>query len=84
MEKQAGVDVNILCKRYPDTAFIGNFDKMVMNRGEGVLQKEFERLLPCIRNERYIVSVDYYTPLSVSLEDYKRYVKLLREYACIK
>lgn len=81
LEKQAGVDVNSLTARYPDTAFIGNFDKMVMHRGEKALREEFERLLPCIRKGRYVVSVDHQTPPSVGLEDYKTYVKLLKEYA---
>lgn len=81
LEKQAGVDVNDLCKSYPETAFIGNYDKMIMHKGEQALRKEFERLLPCITNERYVVSVDHQTPPSVSLEDYKKYACLLREYA---
>lgn len=81
LEKQAGVDVNVLRKRYPNTAFIGNFNKMIMNGGEKALRAEFERLDPSIRGGRYILSVDHQTPPSVSLENYRTYVRLLKEYA---
>ena len=81
LEAQAHCDVNELCKRYPDTAFIGNFNKMIMNGGEKALREEFERLKPCIQRGRYILSVDHQTPPSVSLQDYRTYVRLLKEYA---
>ena len=81
LEKQAGVDVNDLRKKYPETAFIGNYNKMIMNRGEAALREEFERLRPCIQSGRYVVSVDHQTPPQVSLDDYRTYVRLLKEYA---
>ena len=81
LEAQAGVDMNRLQVKYPETAFIGNFNKMVMNRGEMAIRTEFERLKPCIKRGRYIVSVDHQTPPSVSLNDYRVYLKLLKEYA---
>ena len=81
MEKQTGVDVNALCERYPETTFIGNFDKMIMHKGEAALRNEFERLWPVLLDKRYIASVDHQTPPSVSLEDYRIYAHLLHEYA---
>lgn len=81
LEAQAGCDVNDLSARYPTTAFIGNFNKMIMSDGEAALRREFERLLPCIRRGRYVVSVDHQTPPSVSAEEYRLYSSLLREYA---
>ena len=81
LEVQAGVDMNRLQELYPETAFIGNFDKMVMNRGEEAIRRELERLRPCIRRGRYVVSVDHQTPPSVSLEDYRTYVRCLKEFA---
>lgn len=54
---------------------------MIMSDGEAALRREFERLLPCIRRGRYIVSVDHQTPPSVSAEEYRLYSSLLREYA---
>lgn len=81
LEVQAGCDVRNLQERYPETAFIGNFDKMIMNKGKAALRQEFERLLPCIRRGRYILSVDHQTPPSVSLQDYRDYAELLKDYA---
>ena len=45
------------------------------------MRREFERLLPAIRSGRYIPSVDHQTPPDVTVEDYRIYMKLLREYA---
>ena len=84
LEAQAKCDVNSLQEKFPQTAFIGNFNKMIMHQGESALREEFERLLPCIRRGRYVVSVDHQTPPSVSLENYRTYVRLLKEYSCKK
>lgn len=81
LEKQAGMNVAELQKKFPKTAFLGNYDKMVMHKGESAMRGEFERLLPCLKNGRYILSVDHQTPPAVSYSDYQIYLKLLREYA---
>ena len=60
---------------------MGAYDKMVMNRGEAAIRAEFERILPVMRSGRYIPSVDHQTPPGVSLEDYRIYIRLFREYA---
>jgi uroporphyrinogen-III decarboxylase len=60
---------------------IGAFDKTVMHLGEARMRQEFERLLPVMRSGGYIPSVDHQTPPEVSLEDYRLYVRLLKEYA---
>ena len=80
LERQAGVDLAELSRRYPDFLFFGGFDKMVMTRGEEAMRAEFERLLPVLKRGHYIPSVDHQTPPGVSLEDYKTYVRLLHEY----
>ena len=80
LERQAGVDVDELQGRYPDFRLIGQFDKMIMHKGEAALRKEFERVIPAAKKGGYIISVDHQTPPAVSLEDYKLYVKLFREY----
>ena len=80
LERQAGVDLPMLRKQYPDFLFIGHFDKMTMSRGEEAMRNEFERLLPVMRGGGYIPSVDHQTPPEVSLENYHIYLKLLREY----
>jgi uroporphyrinogen-III decarboxylase len=80
LEHQAGVDVNNLQQEHPDFGLLGNFDKLVMDKGEKAIRDEFERLKPAISRGRFIPSVDHQTPPSVSLEQYKIYLEILREY----
>jgi len=80
LERQAGVDLEELRKRHPDFLFIGHFDKMVMPHGEEAMRREFERLLPVMRQGGFCPSVDHQTPPGVSLEIYIIYLKLFREY----
>jgi len=61
--------------------FIGHYDKMVMNKGEAAIRGEFERLLPTARKGGFIIGCDHQTPPGVSIEDYRIYVRLFREYA---
>jgi hypothetical protein len=81
LERQSGVDIDVLQARYPKQRFIGHYDKMVMNRGEEAIRGEFERLLPAIRKGGFIPSVDHQTPPGVSLQDYYTYVRVFKEYA---
>ena len=81
LERQAGVDLEVLRKRHPQTLFIGHFDKMTMPRGEEAMRAEFERLLPVMRKGGFVPSVDHQTPPGVSLENYRIYLRLLYEYA---
>lgn len=81
LERQAGVDISILREKYPDMRFIGHFDKMVMNKGEKALRKEFERLLPTASKGGFLISCDHQTPPGVSFNDYNLYLKLFKEYA---
>ncbi len=81
LERQAGVDVNRIRRQYPEWIMIGGYDKTIMHLGEEAMRQEFERLLPAIRSERYVPSVDHQTPPDVSMEQYRVYVKLLKEYA---
>ena len=80
LERQAGVDVALLRARYPRLLMMGGFDKMVMSQGEAPMRAEFERLLPVMRSGGFIPSVDHQTPPGVSLENFKIYVRLFREY----
>jgi uroporphyrinogen-III decarboxylase len=51
-----------------------------MHLGEARMRQEFERLMPAMRQGGFIPSCDHQTPPEVSLEDYRLYVRLLREY----
>lgn len=81
LERQAGVDIATLQFVHPDLLFVGHFDKLTMSRGEAVMRQEFQRLLPAMRRGRFIPSVDHQTPPEVSLEAYRGYLRLLREYS---
>ncbi len=81
LERQAGVDLVRLREQYPDFLFIGGFDKMTMPKGEEAMRAEFERLMPVMQKGGYIPSCDHQTPPGVSLENYRIYVRLLKEYA---
>jgi len=81
LERQAGVDVAAIRRDYPTFLMLGAYDKMVMPLGEPAMRAEFERLLPVMRSGGFIPSVDHQTPPGVSLENYRCYVSLFREYA---
>ena len=80
LERMAGVDVARIRERHPRWKMIGAFDKTVMQNGEQAIRQEFERLLPVMRSGRFIPSVDHQTHPGVSIEDYRLYLSLLREY----
>lgn len=82
LERQAGVDGNILREKYPDLFMIGHYNKLVMNQGEDTMRNEFERLVPIMKKGGFIPSVDHQTHPGVSLEQYRCYLKLLNEYTC--
>lgn len=81
LERQAGVDVNRIRKNHPEWIMLGSYDKTIMHKGEEAMRQEFERLLPAMKSGRYIPAVDHQTPPDVSLDNYKTYVRLLKEYA---
>ncbi len=80
LERMAGVDVVEIRRRHPRFKLIGAFDKMTLDKGPEVMRREFERLLPVMRQGGFIPSVDHQTPPNVSLEQYRQYLALLREY----
>ncbi len=80
LERMAGVDVSDLRRKFPKLMMIGAFDKTTMHLGEARMRQEFERLMPIMRQGGFISGVDHQTPPEVSLEDYRLYLRLLREY----
>ena len=81
LERQAGVDVEVVRQKHPNMRFIGCYDKMVMNQGEAAMRAEFERLLPTAGQGGLIVSCDHQTPPGVSFSEYELYLQLFQEYA---
>jgi hypothetical protein len=80
LERQAGVDGMHLRESYPTLGMVGHYNKMVMNQGEDAIRQEFERLVPLMKTGRFIPSVDHQTPPGVSLDQYRTYLRWLREY----
>jgi hypothetical protein len=81
LERMAGVDVSRIRSQHPDWRMIGGFDKTVMHKGEAALRAEFERIKPAVLGGYYIPSCDHQTPPAVSVDDYRLYVRLLREFS---
>lgn len=81
LERQANVDINYIRQQYPMFLMMGGYDKMVMSKGEKAMRDEFERILPVMKSGGFIPSVDHQTPPGVSLDNYKIYLRLFREYA---
>lgn len=80
LERQAGVEVSRIRENHPEFKMIGAYDKMVMSKGEEAMRAEFERLLPTMKTGGFIPSCDHQTPPGVSFENYKIYLKLMKEY----
>jgi hypothetical protein len=80
LERQAGVNGLALRDSFPKLLMIGHYDKMVMDKGEDAMRREFERLLPLMKKGGFIPSVDHQTPPSVSMDEYRVYLRLLAEY----
>jgi len=83
LERMAGVDVARIRENHPKWMMIGGYDKTVMHKGEEAMRREFERLMPTVRTGGYLISVDHQTPPGVSLDDYRLYLRLLKEYLAI-
>lgn len=81
LERQASVDLPKLRAHYPGLLFLGGFDKMTMSQGESAMRAEFERLVPAARKGGCFIACDHQTPPGVSLDDYRLYLRLFREYA---
>jgi len=79
LERQAGVDIAFLRTQFPTLLMIGGFDKMCMFQGEKAIQGEIERLRPVVEKGGYIPAMDHQTPPRTTLENYRTYIKLLKE-----
>ena len=80
LERMAGVDIVQLRRDHPKLRMLGAYDKTVMHLGEARMRREFERIFPVMCQGGYIPSVDHQTPPEVSLDDYRLWMRLLREY----
>lgn len=79
MDVNAGMDIIAVREAYPKLKFIGGFNKLRIAEGKEAINREFERLLPVIRQGGYLPGADHQVPPSASFENYKYYISRLKE-----
>lgn len=79
MDVNAGMDIVEVRKEFPHVKFIGAFNKLAIACGKEAIDKEFERIMPVIRQGGYIPGADHQVPPSASLTDYQYYLEKLKE-----
>lgn len=75
MEVAAGVDVNTWRKKFPTLAFMGGIDKRQLANGKQAIDRELDRIWPCVEQGRYIPDLDHLVPDDVSWDNYLYYVQ---------
>lgn len=80
MDVNAGMDIVEVREKFPTLKFIGSFNKLKIADGPEAIIKEFERILPVIRQGGYIPGSDHQVAPSTSLENYRFYIEQLRKY----
>ena len=79
MDVNAGMDIVKVRERFPELKFIGGYNKLMIAEGNEAIDKEFDRILPIVRQGGYIVGADHQVPPSASLENYRYYISRLHE-----
>lgn len=79
MDVNAGMDIVAVRKEFPKLKFIGAYNKLCIAEGKDAIDREFERILPVIRQGGYIPGADHQVAPSTSLENYMYYIKRLKE-----
>jgi len=79
MDVNAGMDIVKVREEFPTLKFIGGYNKLCIAEGKEAIDKEFERILPVIRQGGFIPGADHQVAPSTSLENYKYYIEKLNE-----
>jgi len=77
MDVNAGMDIVKVRQEYPDLKFIGAFNKLEIANGKDAIDREFERLMPVIRQGGFIPGSDHQVAPSTALSDYQYYTQQL-------
>lgn len=80
MDVNAGMDIVEVRRQFPGLKFIGGFNKLAISKGKEEIDREFERILPVIRQGGYIPGADHQVAPSASFENYMYYLKQLKKY----
>jgi len=79
MDVNAGMDIVKVRENFPTLKIIGGYNKLRIAEGPEAIDREFERILPVVRQGGYIVGADHQVPPSASIENYRYYIKRLKE-----
>lgn len=79
MDVNAGMDIVKTREMFPSLQFIGGYNKLCIAEGKNAIDKEFERIMPVIRQGGYIPGTDHQVAPSTSFENYKYYISKLKE-----
>lgn len=79
MDVNAGMDIVAVRNAFPKLKFIGAFNKLCIADGKEAIDREFERVLPVIRQGGYIPGCDHQVAPFTSFENYMYYIKRLKE-----
>ena len=75
-EVASGCDVVAIGKEFPGLTIFGGIDKRILAQGKEAIDREVERILPCMRERGgYIPTSDHGVPEEVPYEDYLHYRK---------
>ena len=72
-EQQAGNDMAILRKSFPELAMLGGFNKNVLAATKEDIDKELEKMPELISGGGYIPCADHLVPPNSSWENFKYY-----------
>ncbi len=79
VDVNAGMDIVEVRKAFPQVKFIGGFNKLTLLDGPGAIDREFSRILPVILEGGYIPGLDHQAAPDTTLENYRYYIKKLKE-----
>ena len=79
MDVNAGMDIVEVRRRFPKLKIVGGYNKLCIADGPEAIDREFDRILPVVRQGGYIVGADHQVAPSASLENYRYYIKRLKE-----
>lgn len=79
-EVAAGSDILEYRKKYPKLSIMGGIDKIEIAKGREAINKELERVADIFKHPGYFAALDHLIHPEISWEDYKYFVKRLKDY----
>lgn len=79
MDVNAGMDIVAVRDEFPKLKFAGGYNKLRIAEGPEAIDREFDRILPVIRQGGYIPGADHQVAPSTPLEYYRYYISRLQD-----